>query len=475
MRQKTGYVANILLAVVVLLAGSVSATVAAAAGGTGPDDALVPSDEWQPLNVKESHWYAFEYAGDGSQIQIRLEVEPLESAVFEVWTPGEIERWGLGLEAEPIGRGSADPSAAGVLLWSGNFYDTGTYYVVVEHAEGQPGTSYYLLTVSGDGVSLPESTGATAPAPTATATPAPAKTKAAALPKSAGKLVFQTSAGGDIYIINADGSGLQRITDGMDPVWSPDGQQIAFARWRDPRGVWVADADGAGGTSGNERRVFDWSEARHPSWSADGEQIVFTRHTGGTEAREFCFRGRCFTIPAKDFWNLGIVTPGDGTFSEPLSNSEVSHTPDWSPDSEKIVYDAVQGLQVQSVDGQVSYLITSNARDTNPIWSPDGSKIAFMRHQHDHWEIYVVDADGGNVRRLTDTPARPEGTPGSSVAPAWSPDGNYIAFLTDRTGKWEMWVMDADGSSQKAMFKSALDGLALDYAYSGERAISWTE
>lgn len=469
---------NILLGVVALLAGSTTATATVAAQVTGPDDALLPSSEWQPLNAGDSYWYAFEYAGDGSQIQVRLEVEPAESAAFQVWTPGEIERWRLGLEANPIGRGSVDPSAAKLLAWSGNFNEVGTYYVVVEHAGNQPGTSYYLLTISGEGVSFSTST------PTATATPTPSKTKPKSVAPSdpTGKLVFQTSMGGDIYTVNVDGSGLQRITDGMDPVWSPDGEQIAFIRWREPRGVWVIDADGSG-----ERRIFDWSEARYPSWSPDGGQIVFSRQTGAREEREFCFRGRCFSIPARTFWELGIVNPGDGSFAEPLPSSDVSQTPDWSPTGDQIAFDAVHGLTIQSVDGTLSYQITDDARDTNPVWSPDGSKVAFTRRQHDHWEIYVVtvsdgaDAGGGSVRRLTNTPKKPNGEVASSAAPAWSPDGNYIAFLTDRAGttaaggEWEIWVMRADGSAQRPMFGSELDGIALDYASLGERAISWTE
>jgi Tol biopolymer transport system component len=98
-----------------------------------------------------------------------------------------------------------------------------------------------------------------------------------------------------------------------------------------------------------------------------------------------------------------------------------------------------------------------------------------VRRQHDHWEIYVVGTDGSNPKRLTDTPDRPDGTPGSSASPAWSPDGNHIAFLTDRTGEWEIWVMAADGTGARPIFESALDGLALDYASLGERAISWTQ
>jgi hypothetical protein len=460
---------SVLLAVVVLLTGSVVA--AASASGTGPDDARAPVADWLPIAPGESVWYAFQYGGDGSQIQIRMDVEPAGGAAFHVWTPEQIRRWGLGEEVHPIGRGSADPSAGGGLLWTGSFNDAGTYYVVVEHTRNQPGTSYYLLDVSGDGVSL-----SAAPA-TPPVTPKPAESKPVAPSEATGTLAFQTSMGGDIYTINVDGSNLRRIADGMDPVWSPSGEQIAFARWQDLRGVWVANADGSGG-----QRVFDWNESRYPSWSPSGEEIVFTRQTGGREAREFCFRGRCFDIPATSFWKLGIVDAGGGAFAEPSATSDVSRTPDWSPDGTRIAYGGDRGLRVQSVDGKMVYDLTNDVKDTNPVWSPApldggtrGERVAFTHRQHDHWEIYVVNADGGNLTRLTNTPNKPNGEVGNSASPAWSPSGDYIAFLTDRTGTWAIWVMRADGSGQRPMFGSELDGITLDYASLGERAISWTQ
>ena len=453
------------LLVVAVLLGSVSAT--ASASGTGPDDARTPVADWLPLAPGESVWYAFQYGGDGSQIRVQLDVEPAGGAAFHVWTPEQIRRWGLGEEVHPIGRGSADPSAGGGLLWTGVFNDAGTYYVVVEHTESQPGTSYYLLDVSGDGVSL------SAPAPAPAVTAKPVKPKSAAPSEPTGKLAFQTSMGGDIYTINVDGSDLKRIADGMDPVWSPGGAgeaRIAFARWRDPRGVWVVNADGSG-----EQRIFDWNETRYPSWSPGGEEIVFTRHTGGRGAREFCFRGRCFEIPATSFWKLGIVNAASGAFVEPSATSDVSRTPDWSPDGTSIVYDGDRGLRIQSVDGKMFYDLTDDVKDTNPVWSPGGEQVAFTHRQHDHWEIYVVDADGGNLTRLTDTPSKPNGEVGNSVSPAWSPSGDHVAFLTDRTGTWEIWVMRADGSGLKPMFGSELDGITLDYASLGERVISWAQ
>jgi Tol biopolymer transport system component len=100
--------------------------------------------------------------------------------------------------------------------------------------------------------------------------------------------------------------------------------------------------------------------------------------------------------------------------------------------------------------------------------------VAFTRRQHDHWEIYAVDADGRNLARLTDTPRQANDQVSHSAAPAWSPDGQSLAFLTDRSGAWEIWVMQAGGQAQRPLFDGALDHLSLEDAYLGERAISWT-
>jgi hypothetical protein len=478
------FLALVIRASVALAVFSTPSAVKAEPDGTwGPDRALTPTGDWDPLSAGESQWYAFQYAGDGSQIEVRFEVVPEGSSTFVVWTPEQIWHWGLGEYVEPVGRGSEDPRVKGTLVWSGNFPTSGTYYVVVEHADTHAGASHYLLDVSGNGVSLSKPTPASAPAKTQTGT------RAQTTPPGdpTGKLVFQTTFGGTFHAIKVDGTGLQPVTHGIDPVWSPDGQQIAFVRWEDPRGVWVVGANGAN-VSGGERRVFDWHETRWPSWSPDGEQIVFSRqHRGRREPTEKCVvrTGRlfCFTRPPNPHYNLGVVRLADGSFWEPLpSSSERSLTPDWSPHGEQIVYEDVYGLFVQSADGQTRYQLTNDNKDTSPVWSPDGApdgdpsggQVAFVRRQHDHWEIYVVDSDGRNLTRLTDTPTLPNGTPGNSVSPAWSPDGQYIAFLTDRTGEWEIWVMTANGSSQRPMFDTELDGLTLEYSFNGERAISWT-
>ncbi|HXV44924.1 MAG TPA: SH3 domain-containing protein, partial [Anaerolineae bacterium] len=108
-----------------------------------------------------------------------------------------------------------------------------------------------------------------------------------ARPVSESKIVFQRSSGGDIMVINPDGSGLRRLTNGIDPVLSPDGQTVAFTRWEGETGsLWLINLDGT-----NERSLLGFiKQAKGPDWSPDGSQIVFNFQTGGrTEPRTECF------------------------------------------------------------------------------------------------------------------------------------------------------------------------------------------
>jgi TolB protein len=83
-----------------------------------------------------------------------------------------------------------------------------------------------------------------------------------------------------------------------------------------------------------------------------------------------------------------------------------------------------------------------------PAFSPDGKRIAFMSNRDGNPEIYVMNRDGSNVRRLTNHPA-------TDVTPTWAPSGAQLAFTSDRTGRPQIWIMNADGSGQQQITRES--------------------
>ncbi len=310
--------------------------------------------------------------------------------------------------------------------------------------------------------------------PTATPTPLPPDTPTPTsiptvtptpTPGLQGKLVFQRCSGCEIYVINADGTGLRQLTDGLDPAWSPDGKWVAFARWREPApGIYIIDEDGK-----NETQVFGSPMAKSPVWSPDGKRLAITYQHGEDDS------GRAR-------WKLGVIRVEDQHFSEILC-WDYSLSPTWAPDGNIIAYYYISyGIYLTSEDGSIGgqtyghyeHALILDAEATSPAWSPDGTKIAYIYDEKVPAEIYLMGPEGENPTKLTDTPPLADLT-ASSVAPAWSPDGTKIAFLTDRRGKWEIWVMNADGSDQRPMFETALDEISIGYEFVAERVISWVQ
>jgi len=322
-----------------------------------------------------------------------------------------------------------------------------------------------------------------------------------------GTLAFQTASGDDIKLIEADGSGLRTLAKGLDPVFSPDGQQVAFTRWGngDQGSLWTINADGTG-----ERLVFDtlW-KAKGPTWSPDGSQIMLNYMTDyqdeeqkcanlskgspsiPREAREFKTKIRdggvpylCWTIPPSDQWNLRVINIATGDFRD-RDGGIAPFRPTWDPArSWRIVYDGQTGLAELDVNENKNQAITDIFGDGSPVFSPNGEFIALVttgKIKGGGADIYRVNNDGGNRVQLTKTPlwvtTGPDATKSwNNVAPTWSPDGRLIAFLTDRSGQWEIWVMNADGSDQRAMFPDAINNqLAIQYNFVDERVLSWAQ
>jgi len=92
----------------------------------------------------------------------------------------------------------------------------------------------------------------------------------------------------------------------------------------------------------------------------------------------------------------------------------------------------------------VRQLTDGPGNDMKPAWSPDGRRVTFFSDRDGKEDIYVVDADGRNLRRLTTDPA-------GDREPAWSPDGRRIAFASEREGALNVWTMNADGTDQRRL------------------------
>ena len=305
-------------------------------------------------------------------------------------------------------------------------------------------------------------------------TPAPVQRAGTASrpPKLGGTLAFQVSSGGDMYVINAAGSGLQRVADGLDPAWSPDGKRLAFTRWRHPWGLYLLEA-------GGEERVVDGPKLKEAAWSPDGSRLAFTTNRGSDEPMTICFFGFCFTLPPFSFGQIWMadLEAGGELLSLPLDD-QVVHAPSWSPNGRRIVYAGQRGLAWIDLpagaggEWQKGWFEGGSAWDTSPAYSPNGQRIAFMGRVHNRWEIFVMNADGSGRVRLTRSDPKLDPAP-SNVAPAWSPDGDHIAFLSNRDGLWRIYVMNADGSRQRSMFGDKLDGLGIRYEWATERVLSW--
>ena len=276
------------------------------------------------------------------------------------------------------------------------------------------------------------------------------------------KIAFESRRDGDmdIYLVNPDGSDLQRLTTGAEawePTWSPDRSKILVASTLHGGGegeeeVYVMDADGT-----NMRRLTHTPGEGTSSWSADwspdGEQIVFTSNRDGGDLG---WDGYELYVMAADGSNVRRLTRRLGSEGVPA----------WSPDGTKIAFtrhpDGDQegrgDIYVIQPDGTNLQRLTRDARASRPSWSPDGKKIAFMSDRSnrkqaddaDEIEIYVMDADGANIQRLTHRPG-PDGHPD------WSPDGSEIVFAfygEGNTGTGDdvgIYVIGADGTNLRQL------------------------
>ena len=272
----------------------------------------------------------------------------------------------------------------------------------------------------------------------------------------------------DVFLVTADDleqlTNSPRVDEGAR--WSPDCSRIVFYSNRDgyPTAlykIYVMNPDGTGVVKLLDSPNMD---DEVPRWSPDGTRIAFSRAEAYWEPGPGPRGGQW--LPSDDS-DVYLVNADGSGLTRLTSGPGHKGLSDWSPDGRRFLFEGSKekaDVFVINVDGTGLRNLTNYAAiDFFARWSPDGKRIVFAsnRAQMDefgpanpwNWprgglDIYVMDADGGNVTRLTDHPE-------NDILPYWSPDGKWISFTSARISglggayenhPWDIHVMKADGS-----------------------------
>jgi Tol biopolymer transport system component len=234
----------------------------------------------------------------------------------------------------------------------------------------------------------------------------------------------------EIFVAGVEGHSLRQVTVDVPqenyPTWSPDGRYIAFSRPEVYEStfpdIYVINVEDR-----TERALtHDSATESNLAWSPDGTQIAYVSTESASN-------------------QIKIIDAQTGELR--LEVNELSGNFDdlaWSPDSTRLIFTASRNFPiiyvVEIATNRIFDLTSADQNNYLPTWSPDNQSVAFVSGRDFNNEIYVMDADGSNERRLTFNRA-------SDMYPAWSPDGSRIAFSSTDNADSNIFLINADGSN----------------------------
>src|SRR6267378_199263 len=238
----------------------------------------------------------------------------------------------------------------------------------------------------------------------------------------------------EIWVMDYDGANQHPLTSlhtiSLTPRWSPDASRIAFTCFvPGPTGV-VSPQICMYSTDANKVVSFPRFRGSNsaPAWSPDGSQIMFSSSMLGNP--------ELFVVDANG------SRPKRVTFSNAASTS-----PTWNPKTgQSVVFVSDRGgipkLYLMNADGtNTSELaLPDKGYLIDPAWSPNGQMVAFSWRRPDgNFDVYIMDPATREIRQITRDS-------GKNERPSWAPDGRHIVFESTRNGQRQIWTMLADGS-----------------------------
>lgn len=250
-------------------------------------------------------------------------------------------------------------------------------------------------------------------------------------------IVYVSEADGnpDVYTVEPDSGEAEAVKRSPDsefgPVWSPNGESIAFvAAGDESRDVIVMSLASDGGTTvvSPEGAGAEGNEGA-PLWHPEGGQVAYVSDAAGQP-------------------DIYVSTLEEGSTTRITSSEERELLGDWSPDGQWLVFarapdpaggDDVQGLWLRNPAG-VNLIRLTEGADSGAKWSPDGDVIAFVRDDLGNRDIYLVRPEDGEDWRGKVEVERWQNSPEEEHSPAWAPNGDTLAFVSTRDGNAEIYV-----------------------------------